>query len=81
MNALNRNIKPGEIVIIAQGWWCRLPDRDDRRFRCQEGPGMKRYAFGDTISGTWIGDIATVSVSGYAISVKETKQYQKERQS
>ena len=76
-NALNRNIEPGEVVVIAAKHVApglRIPNR---AYVCSSGFGMSRFTAGTAIFGEWYDGAGRDRVEGYQIDVEATEYFQK----
>ena len=54
MNTLDRDITPGEIVVVAKTSRHAQAREGDRRFRCRSGFGMFSATAGSAIFGEWL---------------------------
>jgi hypothetical protein len=74
MNALHRDLKPGEVVIVRQEIYTGAYDL---RFRCQSGFGMKAFTEGRKIYGVFLEDGEECFIGGGDIHVEATQEYQR----
>lgn len=75
MNALGREIKVGEIVILNPDHV--LPEfKGDTRFQCKNGFGLKHWTSGSGIFGKWLADGEECKMSGGDISKPLTEEFQ-----
>ena len=68
MNALNREIKEGERVVMSSEAY----NDPTGVFVCKTGYGMKPYLMGASIQGHWESDNEEDAVSGVWIDVEKT---------
>lgn len=80
MNTLNREIRPGETVIMQPS---AVPPEcgDDRRFLCLAGFGLKYTNTGKALIGRWLATNRPASTSAMEIDRAATEQYQQGGQS
>jgi len=76
VNALNRDIRPGEVVIILAKF--APPEyQDDRRFFCIAGFGLRAVSHGRMLVGRWLKDNRPASTNALWIDVAATNTYQR----
>lgn len=81
MNALNREIKKGEELIVRKDRM--LPEYsaiEQRVFIAEDGFGLLAETTGRKISGHWKSDGQEVVILGTEISIEETIEWQKTKQ-
>lgn len=79
-NALGRDIKNGEVVIIKKDHLrAEYAPMHRRRFRVEGGFGRLDATAGEKIFGTWLDDGEQSPESGYNISRSETETFQRDQ--
>jgi hypothetical protein len=78
MNALNRTIEKGEIVVVKRSWMKdEFKSLDKRLFKCNgSGFGTIAGTAGTAIFGEWLHDNSSDRIEGTEISREETLEYQ-----
>jgi hypothetical protein len=71
VNSLNRDIGPGEIVVVKHPLY-DPPDPFDRAIRVYNGFGMMAATAGTALFGEWLDGTGGERVEGTEIDVKET---------
>ncbi len=71
MNSLQRDIRPGEVVIVS-AYYAPPEQQADRRFKCYAGAGLDAKSFGRRIVGRWLGTQLPDSIVGAWIDPTET---------
>jgi len=80
MNVLNREIKPGEELIIRKDRMLpEYQDLEQRVFVAGSGFGLLAETTGRKIQGFWKLDGKYAEILGTEISVNETNEWQKEK--
>lgn len=77
MNSLERDIVPGEVVIVGAGH-TPIGRVADRRFKCYAGFGLSAATAGRMIVGRWMSDEEPAAINGSHIDVDETAAYQRQ---
>lgn len=73
-NALGRDIKEGEVVVMSSRYY--QGDLNARLFRCTVGFGMRSFTSGGAIGGEWLDGTGKDRVEGYQIDKAETLAWQ-----
>lgn len=71
-NSLDRDILPGEVVILNKKYFVQL---SDYRFRCTGGFGLKSFTAGSAIYGEFLVDGEKSRIEGYMIDKEATEAY------